>query len=145
MFACGEPYNKAFRACKGPNRGLIRRDKDGAKVAVPQRLAAQSGGAVPCSGRGDHNSVADAFVRGLAAKSTESAPNLVAAGFHGVYAMPAVQTDLMKAVPSIVPSDIPAMSDDECLHRLAQAVQEHDSEHLDEVARLIGRLAVTIE
>ncbi len=29
--------------------------------------------------------------------------------------------------------------------RLARAVQEHDSEHLDEVAQLIGRLAVTIE
>ena len=26
-----------------------------------------------------------------------------------------------------------------------QAVEEHDSEHLDEVARLIARLAVTIE
>ena len=38
-----------------------------------------------------------------------------------------------------------AMSDDECLARLAQAVEAHDSEHLDEVARLIGRLAVTIE
>ena len=37
------------------------------------------------------------------------------------------------------------MSDDECLLRLAQAVEDHDSEHLDEVARLIGRLAVTIE
>ncbi len=59
--------------------------------------------------------------------------------------MPDTQTDLVKAVPSIVPSDIPAMSDDECLIRLAQAVEEHDSEHLDEVARLIGRLAVTIE
>ena len=34
------------------------------------------------------------------------------------------------------------MSDDECLLRLAQAIEEHDSEHLDEVARLIGRLAV---
>jgi hypothetical protein len=44
-----------------------------------------------------------------------------------------------------VPSDIPALSDDECLVRLAQAVQEYDSEHLAEVARLIGRLAVTIE
>jgi hypothetical protein len=66
-------------------------------------------------------------------------------GFTEPIPMPAVLTDLMKAVPSIVPSDIPAMSDDECLHRLAQAVQEHDSEHLDEVARLIGRLAVTIE
>ena len=59
--------------------------------------------------------------------------------------MPDIQTDLVKPVPSIVPSDIPAMSDDECLVRLAQAVEDHDSDHLDEVARLIGRLAVTIE
>jgi hypothetical protein len=59
--------------------------------------------------------------------------------------MPDIQTDLMRPVPSIVPSDIPAMSDDECLMRLAQAVRDQDSEHLDEVARLIGRLAVTIE
>jgi hypothetical protein len=48
-------------------------------------------------------------------------------------------------MPSIVPGDQPAMSDDECLIRLAQAVEEQDSEHLDEVARLIARLAVTIE
>ena len=55
------------------------------------------------------------------------------------------QTVLLRPVPSIVPSDIPALSDDECLVRLARAVAEHDSEHLDEVARLIGRLVVTIE
>jgi hypothetical protein len=59
--------------------------------------------------------------------------------------MPDAQTDLIRPVPSIVPSDIPAMSDDECITRLAQAVEDRDSEHLDEVARLIGRLAVTIE
>ena len=59
--------------------------------------------------------------------------------------MPDIQTALVRPVPSIVPSVIPAMSDDECLTRLAQAVEAHDSEHLDEVARLIGRLAVTIE
>ena len=59
--------------------------------------------------------------------------------------MPATQTDLIRAIPSIVPSDIPALSDDECLVRLAQALAHQDSEHLDEVARLIGRLAVTIE
>jgi hypothetical protein len=40
---------------------------------------------------------------------------------------------------------MPAMSDDECLARLAQALEDHDSGELDEVARLIGRLAVTIE
>jgi hypothetical protein len=56
-----------------------------------------------------------------------------------------IQTELVRPVPSIVPSDIPAMSDDECLIRLAQAVEAHDSARLDEVARLIGRLAVTIE
>ena len=59
--------------------------------------------------------------------------------------MPGILTDLRKPVPSLVRSDIPAMSDDECLIRLAQAVRDHDSEHLDELARLIGRLAVTIE
>ena len=60
-----------------------------------------------------------------------------------------IQTDLLKSVfsqvPSIAPGDIPALSDDECLRRLAQAVAAQDSSHLDEVARLIGRLAVTIE
>jgi hypothetical protein len=59
--------------------------------------------------------------------------------------MPATQTDLIRTIPSIVPSDVPALSDDECLVRLAQALAHQDSEHLDEVARLIGRLAVTIE
>jgi hypothetical protein len=59
--------------------------------------------------------------------------------------MPDVLTVLAKPVPSIVPSDIPALSDDECLLRLSRAVAEHDSDDLDEVARLIGRLAVTIE
>ena len=67
--------------------------------------------------------------------------------------MPAIVTDLIRAVPSIVPSDVPAMSDgeidamsdDECLLRLAEAIEAHDDEHLDEVARLMARLAVTIE
>ena len=58
--------------------------------------------------------------------------------------MPAI-ADLIGNVPSIVPGNIPALSDDECLLRLAQAVEEHDTGHLDEVARLIARLAVTIE
>ncbi len=55
------------------------------------------------------------------------------------------QTDFERPMPSIVPGDVPAMSDDECLMRLAKAVEQHDSEHLDEVAMLIARLAVTIE
>ena len=59
--------------------------------------------------------------------------------------MPDTQTVLTRPIPSIVPSDVPVLSDDECLVRLAQAVEEQDSERLDEVARLIGRLAVTIE
>ena len=56
-----------------------------------------------------------------------------------------IQTDLKRPVPSIVPSDVPALSDDECLIRLAQAIEAHDTARLDEVARLIGRLAVAIE
>ena len=67
--------------------------------------------------------------------------------------MPQIQTGPMRSVPSIVPSDIPsdvsrdvpALSDDECIARLAQAVADHDSSDLDEVAKLIGRLAVPIE
>jgi hypothetical protein len=59
--------------------------------------------------------------------------------------MPVFDTEVPKTTPSIVPSDIPAMSDDECLRRLAQIVEEHDAQHLDEAARLIGRLAVAIE
>jgi hypothetical protein len=55
------------------------------------------------------------------------------------------KTDVVKAVPSIVPCDVPGMSDDECLLRLAQAVRNQDAGHLDEIAMLIGRLAVTIE
>ena len=42
--------------------------------------------------------------------------------------MPDILTDLIRPVPSIVPSDIPALSDDECLVRLARAVEDHDSE-----------------
>jgi hypothetical protein len=63
----------------------------------------------------------------------------------GADSMPAIATDLIRAVPSIIPSDIPALSDDECLLRLARAIEDHDIEHLDEVAQLIARLAVTIE
>ena len=59
--------------------------------------------------------------------------------------MPDVLIDLARPVPSIVPSDIPMLSDEECLLRLARAIAEHDSDRLDEVARLIARLVATIE
>jgi hypothetical protein len=67
--------------------------------------------------------------------------------------MPAIVNDLNSAMPSIIPHDIAAagrsgmaaLSDDECLARLAQAIEGNDDDHLDEVARLIARLAVTIE
>ena len=58
--------------------------------------------------------------------------------------MPVIEADL-KPTPSIVPSDVFDMSDDECLARLAEIVREPDLEHLDEMAHLIARLAVTIE
>ncbi|MBH5397310.1 hypothetical protein HZZ13_05815 [Bradyrhizobium sp. CNPSo 4010] len=47
--------------------------------------------------------------------------------------------------PSILPADVPNLSDDECLACLARAVETPDSARLDEVAALIGRLAVAIE
>ncbi len=67
--------------------------------------------------------------------------------------MPDIQTGRLRLGPSIVPSDLPSdtpcgvpgMSDDECVVRLAQVIADHDAGHLDEVARLIGRLAVPIE
>jgi len=59
--------------------------------------------------------------------------------------MSAIQTDVATRMPAIAADDVPAMSDDECLARLAEAIEDHDSEHLEEVARLIGRLAVTVE
>lgn len=57
--------------------------------------------------------------------------------------MPIIQFD--RAIPQIVPSDVSSMSDEQCLARLARAVEDHDAGQLDEVARLIGRLAVPIE
>ncbi|AJA63343.1 hypothetical protein JQ582_04425 [Bradyrhizobium japonicum] len=56
-----------------------------------------------------------------------------------------VQVDRSEMAPSILPADVPELSDDECVARLARAVEAHDSARLDEVAALIGRLAVTIE
>jgi hypothetical protein len=57
--------------------------------------------------------------------------------------MPVIHSE--RAIPSIVPSDVPTMSDDECLARLARVVADHDAGQLDEVARLIARLVVPIE
>jgi hypothetical protein len=56
-----------------------------------------------------------------------------------------IRTGRARPALSVVPGDISSISDEECLFRLAQAVKEHDSSHLDEVARLIARLVVTIE
>lgn len=61
--------------------------------------------------------------------------------------MPALHTD--RALPTDIHS-LPLISDDECVSRLAAAVETHerehdDDDHLDEVALLIGRLAVPIE
>jgi hypothetical protein len=40
---------------------------------------------------------------------------------------------------------LPFISDDDCMLRLAVVVATHDSDDLDELAALIGRLAVPIE
>lgn len=59
--------------------------------------------------------------------------------------MPDVKADRSDMAPSILPAGIPELSDDECLARLARAVEAPDSARLDEVAGLVGRLAVAIE
>ena len=84
-------------------------------------------------------------VRRTAAKSAYSLTSVHRAGVFVTEgdSMPEIETE--RPMPSIVPCDVPAMSDDECLVRLAEAVMEHDAADLDEVARLIARLAVTIE
>jgi hypothetical protein len=56
-----------------------------------------------------------------------------------------IKVDRIRRSPSIVASDLPALSDDECLERLSRAIAAADSDRLEEIARLIGRLAVTIE
>jgi hypothetical protein len=94
-------------------------------------------------------------------KDAFAADTALRRGFARGDSMPDTETDALGPGPSIVPSEmpskiaariaakipakIPAMSDDECLVRLAQAVRDHDSDRLDEVARLIGRLVVPIE
>jgi hypothetical protein len=65
--------------------------------------------------------------------------------FTELIPMPHVQIDRAQLAPSILPADIPELSDDECLACLKRAVETPDSARLDEVAALIGRLAVTIE
>lgn len=56
-----------------------------------------------------------------------------------------IRFDRRRPAPSIVVDDMPEPSYDECLARLARAVAEPDASELDEVAQLIGQLAVTIE
>ncbi|MEH2468914.1 hypothetical protein V1281_001830 [Nitrobacteraceae bacterium AZCC 2161] len=57
--------------------------------------------------------------------------------------MPALHTD--RALPVTDLHSLPFISDDECIVRLAAVVENHDSDHLDELAALIGRLVVPME
>ncbi len=65
-------------------------------------------------------------------------------GFERGDSMPDVLIDL-EWLPPVVPRDIPSPGEDESLVHFAQAVADHDSDKLDEIVRLIGHLAVTIE
>jgi hypothetical protein len=47
--------------------------------------------------------------------------------------------------PTIDEQTMHRITDDECMTRLARAVEQHDDSQLRDVAQLIGRLAVTIE
>jgi hypothetical protein len=56
-----------------------------------------------------------------------------------------VEAGCVHSTFAIVPGGILSLSDDECVARLAEVIAQHDLGDLDEVAHLIGRLAVTIE
>jgi len=101
--------------------------------------------------RGARVGQAAAKCHGLIAKASHSLPRLAVnrVDFRGDW-MPGNQTNLARPHftrpdPSIDLRAMPQVSDDECLVRLEKAVQNHDPESLDEVAWLIGRLAVPIE
>ncbi|MGJ4881393.1 MULTISPECIES: hypothetical protein [unclassified Bradyrhizobium] len=49
------------------------------------------------------------------------------------------------SAPSLIPDQVERLSDDECLTRLADMMTRGDSEHIDEIVQLLGRLAVVIE
>ena len=61
--------------------------------------------------------------------------------------MPSTHVEFVRGVsaPPLIPTGISTLSDEECVERLAHTVGEHDSGHLDELAQLLGRLAVVIE
>ena len=58
-------------------------------------------------------------------------------------------TNISSASPNLAPTIDDqvrhGITDDECVMRLARAVDVHDDQRLQEVALLIGRLAVPIE
>jgi hypothetical protein len=56
-----------------------------------------------------------------------------------------IRADFARRVFPLQPCEGPVLSDDECVARLASELEARNDSHLDEVARLIGRLAVTIE
>ena len=59
--------------------------------------------------------------------------------------MPDMLIDRSPLGPSTPPAGLPDLSDDQCVALLARAVEQPDSARLDDVAALIGRLAVTLE
>jgi hypothetical protein len=60
--------------------------------------------------------------------------------------MPSTNVEPIRGTSApLIATGITTLSDEECVARLAHAVEEHDSRHLDELAQLLGRLAVVIE
>ena len=59
--------------------------------------------------------------------------------------MASISSTSPNLAPTIDDQVMHVITDDECVMRLARAVDEHDDQRLQEVALLIGRLAVPIE
>ena len=55
-----------------------------------------------------------------------------------------MQSPHTRLTPAVEVS-VSLQSDDECVRKLAELMEHRDNKNLDEIARLIGRLVVTVE
>ena len=138
-------YNKAFRACKGPNGWLRHGIKNRLKRAAAQGFVAISDRPVPAR--------SPAAIRGIPrrhgpSRQIDSIGRRASStpGFTELIRCQLFPTDLMKA-GALDRAERHSRHERRRMPASGsrEAVETHDSEHLDEVARLIGRLAVTIE
>jgi hypothetical protein len=143
MFASGAAYNKAFSPCIEGNRISPDVPDHEWKSMLEQRVMdGISIGAMPVTHR---------WMTGISLGAVVAGDHICRANYDrrgpGGDSVPSTNVEPTRSVsaPPLSPVGIASLSDEECMERLAHAVEEHDSRHLDELAQLLGRLAVVIE